>query len=164
MSKIGCQCPKMEIYGFLTFFAAKACFACRKGAKNAISGTTGCVLQAIFEKEIVCFGLIAGQGGKNTDWKKGFYNQKGDFMLKGCQKEMIVLQTQDSRFFESAYFVLRKEKRATPKGDLLAEANRIIGTGDDFWRARRKLPRGVLLFTLGALTGVLLSVLFCLIF
>ena len=85
-------------------------------------------------------------------------------MLKGCQKEMIVLQTQDSRFFESAYFVLRKEKRAAPKADLLAEANRIIGTGNEYWRARRRLPRGAVWFALGTLSGVLLSLLFCLIF
>ena len=85
-------------------------------------------------------------------------------MLKGCQKEMIVLQTQNSRFFESAYFVLRQEKLAAPKTDLLAEANRIIGTGKEYWQGRRKMPRGLLGFGIGVLTGVLFSVLFCLIF
>lgn len=85
-------------------------------------------------------------------------------MLKGCQREMIVLQTQDSVFFESAYFVLRKEKRAVPKTDLLAEANRIIGAGNEYWRGGRKVPWRFLLFAGGMLVGVAFSLFFWLIF
>ena len=85
-------------------------------------------------------------------------------MLKGCQREMIVLQTQDSVLFESAYFVLRKEKRAVPKADLLAEANRIIGAGNEYMRGGRKIPRRLLLFVGGLLVGIGISLLFWLIF
>ncbi len=85
-------------------------------------------------------------------------------MLKGCQREMIVLQTQDSIFFESAYLVLRKEKRAVPKTDLLAEANRIVGAGNDYWRRGRRVPWRTLLFFGGMLAGVALSLVFWLIF
>ena len=85
-------------------------------------------------------------------------------MLKGCQREMIVLQTQDSVLFESAYFVLRKEKRAVPKTDLLAEANRIIGAGNDYLGKRRTAPRRLLLFAAGLLAGMAISLLFWLIF
>ena len=74
-------------------------------------------------------------------------------MLKGCQREMIVLQTQDSVLFESAYFVLRKERKPAPKADLLAEANRIIGAGSEYLQGRRRLPRRLLLFLAGACCG-----------
>lgn len=85
-------------------------------------------------------------------------------MLKGCQREMIVLQTQDSVLFESAYFVLRKEKRAVPKTDLLAEANRIIGAGNEYLKRRKKLPLRLFLFVGGVLAGMAISLLFGLIF
>ena len=85
-------------------------------------------------------------------------------MLKGCQREMIVLQTQDSVLFESAYFVLRKEKRAVPKTDLLAEANRIIGAGNEYLRGGRRAPWRLLLFAGGVLAGVTISLIFWLIF
>ncbi|MBQ2806735.1 MAG: hypothetical protein IJA78_02070 [Clostridia bacterium] len=74
-------------------------------------------------------------------------------MLKGCQREMIVLQTQDSALFEHAYFILRREKPTLPRGDMLAEANRIIGAGSGYFARRRHRGRGVLLFLLGFLLG-----------
>ncbi|MBR7181294.1 MAG: hypothetical protein IKD28_00750 [Clostridia bacterium] len=83
-------------------------------------------------------------------------------MLKGCQREMIVLQTQDSVFFESAYFVLRREKHTVPKIDLLAEANRIIGSGSDYFKRRTPQSRRGLFFALGCLAGGGLSLLLCL--
>ena len=76
-------------------------------------------------------------------------------MLKGCQREMIVLQTQDSVFFESAYFVLRREKHTVPKIDLLAEANRIIGAGARVPRPRRR-GMGLWLYLIGMLCGAAL--------
>ena len=75
-------------------------------------------------------------------------------MLKGCQREMIVLQTTDSTVFENAYFVLRRESASMPHGDMLAEANRIVGAGSNYLaRRRRRVPRGLLLFLGGALAG-----------
>ena len=59
-------------------------------------------------------------------------------MIKGCQKEMIVLQTRGSSLFESAYFVLRPGRSATAQGDMLAESNRIIEGGRDYLKKRRK--------------------------
>ena len=35
-------------------------------------------------------------------------------MIKGAQKQMIVLRTADSRYFDEAYFVLRREIDARP--------------------------------------------------
>ncbi len=74
-------------------------------------------------------------------------------MLKGCQREMIVLQTADSAIFENAYFVLRRACGAPPKTDMLAEANRIIGMGSEYV-TRRRPWRGVLLFLSGAAVGI----------
>ncbi len=48
-------------------------------------------------------------------------------MIRGAQKKMIVIRTHDSRFFEEAYFVMRRDSEAaTESSDMLAEADRII--------------------------------------
>ena len=48
-------------------------------------------------------------------------------MIRGAQKRMIVIRTHDSRVFEEAYFVIRRDKDI-PDGDndMLTEADRII--------------------------------------
>ena len=49
-------------------------------------------------------------------------------MLKGAQKRMIVIRTRDSRLFEEAYFVMRRDlpDSDTRRSDMLWEANRIV--------------------------------------
>lgn len=52
-------------------------------------------------------------------------------MLRGAQKQMIVVRTHDSRVFEEAYFVVRGQKRGDTapmpdKEDMLTEAGRIL--------------------------------------
>ena len=49
-------------------------------------------------------------------------------MLKGAQKRMIVVRTGDSRYFDEAYFVLRREIGGgrSSCADMLSEANRIL--------------------------------------
>ena len=73
-------------------------------------------------------------------------------MLKGCQREMIVLQTQESPLFESAYFVLRRGRADARSEEMLAEADRLVGAGRDYL-ARRREPRRLLPFLLGFLAG-----------
>ena len=48
-------------------------------------------------------------------------------MIRGAQKKMIVIRTHDSRVFEEAYFVMRRDTDI-PAGDsdMLSEADRII--------------------------------------
>ena len=84
-------------------------------------------------------------------------------MIKGAQKQMIVIRTGNSRYFDEAYFVLRREVHGTgqEKNDILAEANRILEehalqTGG---KRKRHLPRGVLLFLLGILCGAAVALL-----
>lgn len=49
-------------------------------------------------------------------------------MLKGIQKKMIVLNIQDSKIFESAYFIMKNHVKLSPPDDnaILLEANRIV--------------------------------------
>lgn len=51
-------------------------------------------------------------------------------MIKGAQKKMIVVKTTDSKLFEEAYFVLRREAENDTCCDMVAEANRIIENCD----------------------------------
>lgn len=84
-------------------------------------------------------------------------------MLKGCQREMIVLQTRESPLFENAYFVLRRGRRQAPARDMLAEANRIIGAGGDYLSRRRRF-RWIIPFFGGLATGGgVFAVILCLI-
>lgn len=55
-------------------------------------------------------------------------------MIRGAQKRMIVLRTRDSRVFEEAYFVVRREAEGdgASEQDMIREANRIL---------ERSLPR-----------------------
>ena len=86
-------------------------------------------------------------------------------MIKGSQKQMIVVRTGDSRYFDEAYFVLRRDVRPGrgEKTDLLTEANRILHesqTGRPSGRPCRL--RAVLLFALGLLLGAGAALLICL--
>jgi hypothetical protein len=56
--------------------------------------------------------------------KKG-YRRKALGMIRGAQKQMIVVKTADSKVFEEAYFVLRRD-RSCDGSDILSEAGRII--------------------------------------
>ena len=79
-------------------------------------------------------------------------------MLKGAQKQMIVIRTGDSRYFDEAYFVLRREVpggRET-QNDMIREANRILRQSEpESGRARRGgRRRGWLLFLGGLVSGI----------
>ena len=77
-------------------------------------------------------------------------------MIKGCQREMIVMQTQDSTLFESAYFILRRQKLPPSRPDMVAEANRIIGSGGHIVEKKRRKYR-LLPFAIGFFCGAALA-------
>ena len=81
-------------------------------------------------------------------------------MVKGAQKQMIVIKTGDSRYFDEAYFVLRREVRARgARRDMLAEANKILEEcGAQSKERRRHLPHALLLFAGGLLCGAVPTV------
>ena len=83
-------------------------------------------------------------------------------MIKGCQREMIVMQTQDSTLFESAYFILRRQKLPPGKQDMVAEAQRIIGANGGALAKKRKEKRRLGLFALGFFCGAVLASFFIL--
>ena len=85
-------------------------------------------------------------------------------MLRGAKKNMIVVRTRDSRMFEEAYFVMRRDSSLTAvdEADMLWEANRILENtvpqgprepqGRDT-KGRGGRLRGVIGFLLGAVSG-----------
>ncbi len=78
-------------------------------------------------------------------------------MIKGAQKQMIVLRTGNSRYFDEAYFVLRREvklSRGSSKNEMLREANRILEECAPTSPPRRRRGRSILLFFLGLFLGV----------
>ena len=65
-------------------------------------------------------------------------------MLRGAKKNMIVVRTRDSRMFEEAYFVMRRDAGvAADEADMLWEANRILeGTAHGAVREPSSIARG----------------------
>ncbi len=83
-------------------------------------------------------------------------------MIKGAKKEMIVVRTGNSRYFDEAYFVLRhapKENRQCH--DLLAEANRILCESTVLPKREAK-HRRLFFFLAGMLAGSLCTLGLCL--
>jgi hypothetical protein len=85
-------------------------------------------------------------------------------MLRGAQKNMIVVRTRDSRLFEEAYFVMRRNAKAasTDEMDMLWEANRILETAAskeypppvrNEKRSRFGLLHSMIWFGIGLLSG-----------
>ena len=69
---------------------------------------------------------------------------------------MIIVRTGDSRYFDEAYFVLRREvgAHASSRTDMLSEANRILEESGISTRSR---PSPIRLCVLFLLLGMLLG-------
>ena len=87
-------------------------------------------------------------------------------MLKGCRKETIMVNTQESAFFECAFFVLRHSLPPAGAGeDMLREAARLVGQAPSARvRRRAKLGGRGLFLLVGLLAGALGTVIFMLLF
>lgn len=82
-------------------------------------------------------------------------------MIKGARKQMIVVRTSNSRFFDEAYFVLREEAQSQNQksSDILSEANRILAEiTPEASNAPKKQNRQWLFFGVGGICGAVLSV------
>ena len=78
-----------------------------------------------------------------------------DSVMRGAQKQMIVLRTGGSRYFDEAYFVLKSGRRPRREEgrDMVREANRILDESENGGaEARRRGSRHR-----GFLTGVLVG-------
>lgn len=80
-------------------------------------------------------------------------------MVKGTQKQMVVIKTQGNRFYEQAYFVLRDGQRLSGESEatMLAEANRILDESMLLPHPRRRRIRRVSAFLLGLMAGAVLA-------
>ena len=77
-------------------------------------------------------------------------------MLKGIQKNVMVVKLTSSPCFEWAYFVLRSERDDLRQGEMVREANRIISESDSRGRVGCRLMKKwerVMLVVWGALGG-----------
>ncbi len=89
-------------------------------------------------------------------------------MIKGIQRNMVVLKNTGSPIFEEAYFILRERPGTeTGKNDMVSEASRIIAANmispekliaEKSQKARERFIR-LLIFALGAISGGMLSAL-----
>ena len=85
-------------------------------------------------------------------------------MIKGSRKQFIVVRTEGSRYFDEAYFVLRREEAAERgnHGDILREANRILEDLEPEHPQPRRRHWSVLFFSLGVISGAVAAVAVCL--
>ena len=76
-------------------------------------------------------------------------------MIKGAQKQMIVLRTGGSRYFDEAYFVLRQgvNPDRAQEPDLLTEAKRILSESESRKTGKRMKSMAWLWFVMGLMTG-----------
>lgn len=79
-------------------------------------------------------------------------------MVKGCQRQIVLLRGTGSELFEEAYFILKPEKANLPQARMITEANRIVEE-NTLQKKRAAIPaRGqhggrLLFFLLGLLSG-----------
>ena len=78
-------------------------------------------------------------------------------MLRGVNKNVIVIKTDRDSRFETAYFVLRSNNgEVKGRGAAISEAKELIHAGEDTQggvRRRGKILCGALCFALGVLLG-----------
>ena len=80
------------------------------------------------------------------------------FMMKGCQRRMVMMPTRTSALFETAYFVLKEEAEARrpSESEMLCEAMRILEENSLTKREPRFSRRHLLLaFLYGLFLGAL---------
>ena len=78
-------------------------------------------------------------------------------MVKGCQRQMVVLKCAPDSAFESAYFILRHERQKNlSQEDIVEQANRLIRE-NCFVRDKKRKRRYILLAALSFGCGALLS-------
>lgn len=85
-------------------------------------------------------------------------------MIKGAQKQLIVLRTQNSRYFDEAYFVVRKEIKTknSNTGDMLREATRILEESElSPPSVSKKKGKGWFFFLLGIFLGAITAAAVC---
>ena len=77
-------------------------------------------------------------------------------MMRGCQRQIIMLKGTDSQIFDEAYFLLRKDfdRARGDEGELVREAERLVALNTT--RRRVRVVSKWALFAAGMLAGGLL--------
>lgn len=76
-------------------------------------------------------------------------------MIKGAQRRMVIIKTEQSELFEQAYFVVRRDA-AVERFDMVEEANRIIdscGVNKKRCRDTRQIKKRIILAACCFVTG-----------
>ncbi len=88
-------------------------------------------------------------------------------MIRGIQKEVIMLKTDKNSIFEVVYFMLRSDIAKPSENDILREANKIVE--ESCSRKKRKSDErknkfkcGIPFFIFGSLMGIITTLLVCL--
>ncbi len=79
-------------------------------------------------------------------------------MLKGVNRNVLVVRADKNSNFEVAYFVLKRPALGK-RGDILKEAGRLVAQSGHRYRRGIPMKARFVLFGLGALFGALLSLL-----
>lgn len=85
-------------------------------------------------------------------------------MIKGCQKQIIFLESTKSKYFDQAYLVMKDDIYTCDEGEILSEAERIIFGAEGCKKVKKKQRgkalnawRGILCFSFGLLCGLVLA-------
>lgn len=78
---------------------------------------------------------------------------RGDLLIRGSQKKIIVLHNTGSYIFDEAYFVIKDSSTAKSKSDMIREANKIIEENSLRRRKKTKNYINAICFVLGTLFG-----------
>lgn len=77
-------------------------------------------------------------------------------LLRGTNKRMVIVKSNDSKLFEEAQFILREDQAEPSLPDLLEEANRIV-ENSRFPTPSKKAKRRNWQFAAGVFTGALIE-------
>ena len=77
-------------------------------------------------------------------------------LLRGTNKRMVIVKSNDSKLFEEAQFILREDQAEPSLPDLLEEANRIV-ENSRFPTPLKKSKRRNWQFVAGIFTGALIE-------
>lgn len=72
--------------------------------------------------------------------------------IRGCTRQMIVLNGKRDNMFETAYFIVKADVRNVKKSDLVIEANRIIKESCFVSKPAQKISRRTC-FWIGSAAG-----------
>ena len=85
--------------------------------------------------------------------------------MRGCERRIIMLKGTDSEIFDEAYFLLRRDfKNGVQASEIVSEAQRIVSLNTTKKRRRSLYKKEHAAFVLGLAAGILLAVIFNIIF